>query len=101
LSIRRGGATVAVDWLRRAAHLCTDTARRTKLLGDAAFVASQAGRLADVEQILTTAEMDHPQDASAVLTNAYLAFYRDGEVIETHRQLVTRSTPGTGSTTRC
>ena len=44
LSIRRGGAAMAVDWLRRAAELSTDPPRRERLRADAAFVASQASR---------------------------------------------------------
>lgn len=84
-SIRRGGAAVAVDWLRRAAELSTAPARRAELLSDAAFVASQSSRF-DEAQSLTEAAGGQP--VSAVLTGAYLALYRDGEVTAGHRRLL-------------
>ncbi|WP_084727396.1 helix-turn-helix transcriptional regulator [Rhodococcoides yunnanense] len=83
LSIRRGGATVAVDWLRRASQLCTDPSRRDALRAEAAFVASQASRFDDA-QTLT----DNDESVAAVLTDAYLALYRDGDVIGTHRRVL-------------
>lgn len=84
-SIRRGGAAVAVDWLRRAAELSTTPARRAELLSEAAFVASQSSRFDDA-QSLTEAAGGQP--VSAVLTGVYLALYRDGEVIAGHRRLL-------------
>ena len=91
LSIRRGGAAVAVDWLRRASELSTDPARRDALRAEAAFVAAQASRFDDAQALV-----DEPvgsrrpgELASAVLTGAYLALYRDGEVLATHRRIVT------------
>lgn len=87
LSIRRGGATVAVDWLRRAAELSTDPVRRDALRADAAFVASQAGRFEDAQRLADDTEVEG-ESAASVLTAAYLALYRDGEVIDSHRRLL-------------
>ncbi|MEZ0050837.1 DNA-binding CsgD family transcriptional regulator [Mycobacterium sp. MAA66] len=83
-SIRRGGAAVAVDWLRRAAELSTDPSRREALRADAAFVASQAGLFEDAQRLT---EVD-AESAATVLTNAYLALYRDGEVADSHRRVL-------------
>lgn len=87
LSIRRGGAAVAVDWLRRAAELCTDPPRRERLRADAAFVASQASRFDDARR-LADDPLSETESASAVLTAAYLALYRDGDVLTTHHQIL-------------
>jgi DNA-binding CsgD family transcriptional regulator len=87
LSIRRGGAGVAVDWLRRAGELSTDPSRRDVLRADAAFVASQASRFDDAQQ-LTDDGHDVAESAASVLTAAYLALYRDGEVVASHRRIV-------------
>lgn len=78
-SIQRGGSSVAVDWLRRAAELSTDAARRDAFLSEAAFVASQAGRYDDAQAI---------EESSSVLTDAYLGMYKYGEVRVGHRRLV-------------
>ena len=83
-SIRRGGATAAVDWLRRATELSTEPTRQEKLRADAAFVASQAGRFAEAEQLTG----DTNADAASVLTTAYLALYRDGEVADGHHRIL-------------
>lgn len=87
LSIRRGGAAVAVDWLRRAAELCIDPSQRERLRADAAFVASQASRFDDAQR-LADDPLAETESASAVLTAAYLALYRDGDVVTTHRRLL-------------
>ena len=84
LSIRRGGAAVAVDWLRRATELSSDPSRRDALRAEAAFVASQAGRFDDAETLA-----EDGIDAATVLTTAYLALYRDGEVADSHRRILT------------
>lgn len=86
-SIRRGGAAVAVDWLRRAASLSTDAVRREVLRADAAFVASQAGRFEAARELVEESEAD-TESAAAVLTGAYLALYQEGEVFESHRRIV-------------
>ena len=80
LTIKRGGAATAVDWLQRAAKLCTVPRRRSELLADAGFVASQAGRYFD-----TGSPLDADQ---SVLNRAYLAMYRDGDVVTAHRQVL-------------
>lgn len=85
LSIRRGGASAAVDWLRRAAELCTDPMRREELRAEAAFVASQASRFDDAQQL---AEHTVDESPASVLTAAYLALYRDGEVADSHRRIL-------------
>jgi DNA-binding CsgD family transcriptional regulator len=87
LSIRRGGAAVAVDWLRRAAELSTDPPRRERLRADAAFVASQASRFDDARR-LADDPLAETESASAVLTAAYLALYGDGDVVTTHRRIL-------------
>lgn len=88
LSIRRGGAAVAVDWLRRAAELSTQPTRRTTLLADAAFVAAQSSRFDDAQALLDTTEDAATESVPAVLTGAYLALYRDGEVTGAHRRVL-------------
>lgn len=88
LSIRRGGAAVAVDWLRRAAELSTQPDRRIALLADAAFVAAQASRFDDAQALLDTTEEAATESVPAVLTGAYLELYRDGEVTGAHRRVL-------------
>ncbi len=87
LSIRLGGSAIAVDWLRRAAELCTDPARRERLRADAAFVASQASRFDDARR-LADDPLAEAESAASVLAAAYVALYRDGDVLTTHRQLL-------------
>ena len=88
LSIRSGGSAVAVDWLRRAAQLTTASARRESLRADAAFVAAQASRFDDAQTFVDTAEAVGDESVAAVLTGAYLALYRDGEVPAGHRRVL-------------
>ncbi|MBJ7339349.1 LuxR family transcriptional regulator [Mycolicibacterium sp.] len=83
LSVRRGGAAVAVDWLRRAAELCTEPGRRDAMRAEAAFIAAQASRFDDAQALV-----DETESVSSVLTGAYLALYRDGEVVGTHRRIL-------------
>jgi DNA-binding CsgD family transcriptional regulator len=87
LSIRRGGATVAVDWLRRAAVLSVDSSRREALRAEAAFVASQTSRFDDAQQLAEEAGV-YEESAAAVLTTAYLALYRDGAVTDSHHRIL-------------
>lgn len=87
-SIRRGGATVAVDWLRRAAELCTEPVRRSDVLAHAAFVASQAGRFEDAQTLVDATQSTVGDAAPVVLTDAYLALYRDGDVTAGHRRVL-------------
>ena len=87
-SIRRGDSAVAVDWLRRAAELSTEPTRRIGLLADAAFVASQSSRFDDAQSFVDTAQAVGEESASSVLTGAYLALYRDGDVTAGHRRVL-------------
>ncbi|MET0476102.1 MAG: AAA family ATPase [Mycobacterium sp.] len=87
LSIRRGGAAVAVDWLRRAAELSTDSARRVALRSEAAFVAAQASRFDDAQTLAEDSRAEG-ESVSSVLTGAYLSLYRDGGVVGTHRRVL-------------
>ncbi|XVV12627.1 LuxR C-terminal-related transcriptional regulator [Actinoplanes sp. CA-131856] len=77
-AVRRGGAATAVQWLTRAAELSPKPADRDRLLGDAAFVAGQAGLLERAEILVAaTGRIASPD---AVLTAAYVALYRHGDV---------------------
>ncbi|MFF5083939.1 LuxR C-terminal-related transcriptional regulator [Actinoplanes sp. NPDC000266] len=77
-AVRRGGATTAVQWLTRAAELSPAPADRDRLLGDAAFIAGQAGLLERAEILVAaTGRIASPD---AVLTAAYVALYRHGDV---------------------
>ena len=78
---------IAVDWLRRAANLCTDASRREQLRSEAAFVASQASRFDDAQQLADDSLGDAVTAASA-LTTGYLGLYRDGEVGASHHQIM-------------
>ena len=57
------------------------------LHADAAFVASQAGRFEAARELVEESEIG-TESAAAVLTGAYLALYQDGEVLESHRRIV-------------
>ncbi|MBU8819484.1 LuxR family transcriptional regulator [Mycolicibacterium goodii] len=92
-SIRRGGSRTAVSLLRRAAELSKKPGRRAHLSGEAAFVAAQAARLDDAASLLAdytgAASTGGPAErAAAALTQSYLALYRDGDVISTHRRMI-------------
>ena len=87
---RRGGAGEAVHLLTRAAELSLDGATRNRRLADAAYVAGQAGLLDRAEALLGRSDRvagDLTAPAS-VVTAAYVAFYRDGAVVPSHRMLV-------------
>ncbi|WP_328468280.1 ATP-binding protein [Actinoplanes sp. NBC_00393] len=55
LTVRRGGAATAVQWLTRAAELNPRPRDRARLLADAAFVAGQAGLLERAETLVAAA----------------------------------------------
>ncbi len=93
VSIRRGASRTAVSLLRRAAELSRKPARRAHLSGEAAFVAAQAARLDDAAALLADytgpASTGGPAErAAAALTQSYLALYRNGDVISTHRRMI-------------
>ncbi|MCL3819574.1 AAA family ATPase [Aeromicrobium wangtongii] len=87
---RRGGATVAVKLLVRAAALSEHPDVRERRLADAAFVATSAGLLDDAAALLgqldrISGELTSP---SAVLTDAYLRLFRGGAAVPTHRMVL-------------
>ncbi|MEU2391522.1 AAA family ATPase [Streptomyces sp. NPDC007369] len=86
---RRGGALAAVTWLTRAAELSENHSDGSRRLADAAFVAGHAARLGQAQRLalsgLNPAGADAP---AAVLASAYQAFYQDGDVRSTHRQVM-------------
>ena len=88
LSIRRGGLSVAVQWLRRAAELSTHPDRRTAVIADAVFLAARADQPGGAEELLEIAATAEGDSALTVLADCYQAFHADGEVIWTHRRIL-------------
>ncbi|MFJ9608955.1 AAA family ATPase [Kitasatospora sp. NPDC101176] len=85
---RRGGARMAVSWLTRAAELSENRSDRSRRLGDAAYVAGQADRLGQARSLALAASAPGAEEnPAAVLANAYLALYQDGDVRATHHQV--------------
>ncbi|ROS44534.1 LuxR C-terminal-related transcriptional regulator [Amycolatopsis thermoflava] len=82
---RRGAATLAIEWLERAAELSEDPGERERRFGEAAFVAGQSARLQDAQRLLDAS--GHPGSVDAVLTAAYAALYREGDVHATHQRI--------------
>ncbi|MFD0630326.1 LuxR C-terminal-related transcriptional regulator [Catenulispora yoronensis] len=80
---RRAGA---VAWLTRAAELSEHHADRSRRLADAAFIASNAGRLGQAHRlVLADLASGTTESPAAVLAAAYQALYQDGDVRSTHR----------------
>ncbi|GAA2706353.1 LuxR C-terminal-related transcriptional regulator [Actinoplanes palleronii] len=81
-AVRRGGAVTAVQWLTRAAELSPRPREQARLLADAAYVAGQAGQLERAEILVAAADAADGRVSSpdAVLTAAYVALYRHGDV---------------------
>ncbi len=88
VSIRRGGLSVAAEWLHRAAELSTDPHRRTAVIADAVFLAARADQPGGVEDLLETTATGQSDSALAVLTQCYRAFHANGEVTSTHRRIL-------------
>lgn len=88
VSIRRGGLSVAAEWLHRAAELSTDPNRRTAVIADAVFLAARADQPAGVKDLLETAATGEEDSALTVLAQCYRAFHADGEVVFTHRRIL-------------
>ncbi|AEY85703.1 LuxR-family transcriptional regulator [Streptomyces hygroscopicus subsp. jinggangensis 5008] len=87
---RRGSAVAAVAWLTRAAELSENREDRSRRLGDAAFAAGHAGLFEQAQRLVRSdhaAGTDEPP--ASVVTSAYLAFFEDGDVRHSHRQVVT------------
>ncbi|MFJ2821835.1 AAA family ATPase [Streptomyces toxytricini] len=86
---RRGGAVTAVAWLTRAAELSETPQERSRLLGDAAFVAGHAGLLDHARRLVRTGTASGTApSAASVVTSAYVALYEDGDVRTTHGQVL-------------
>ena len=88
LSTRRGGLSVAVQWLRRAAELSTDADRRTAVIADAIFLSARADQRRGADELLEIAATTEGDSALTVLADCYQAFHADGEVIWTHRRIL-------------
>lgn len=88
-AIQRGAADSALSWLTRAAELSERAADRNRRLADAAYIAGQAARLDEAERFLDTVrEGQSPITPATVITDAYVALYREGDVIGTHRRVL-------------
>ncbi|MGI9161543.1 MAG: AAA family ATPase [Mycobacterium sp.] len=88
LTGRRGGLSVAAEWLRRAADLCTDPGRKAELLADTVFIAARAGRHGEAQDVVESMGAGGGDWALRALADCYRAFHADGDVISTHRRLV-------------
>ena len=88
LSVRQGGLKVASEWLRWAAELSTEPARRAALKADAVFFAARSGRLETARDISEGIGADDENSIATTLANAYVDFHGRGDVIATHRQLI-------------
>ena len=85
---RRGGALTAVAWLTRAAELSENHGDRSRRLADAAFIAGHAARLGQARRLaLADPAPGATESPAAVLASAYQAFFEDGDVRSTHRQV--------------
>ncbi|MFE7750277.1 AAA family ATPase, partial [Streptomyces sp. NPDC057428] len=86
---RRGGAMAAVGWLTRAAELSESHEKRSRRLGDAAFVAGHAALLEQAQQLVHSDVVPSRSESPAsVLTSAYVALYEDGDVRSSPRQIL-------------
>lgn len=85
---RRGGAVTAVAWLTRAAELSESREERSRRLGSAAYVAGHSGRLDHARQLVLadtgSGAVDTP---SSVVASGYVAFFEDGDVRSSQRQV--------------
>lgn len=88
LSLRRGGLPAAVEWLRQAAELSTESHRRTTFLAEAVFAATRAGRSGEARELLDNDATGTTEWALEALSDCYRAFHADGEVFSTHRRLM-------------
>ncbi|MEU7047523.1 helix-turn-helix transcriptional regulator [Streptomyces eurythermus] len=86
--IRRGGATVAVSWLTRAAELSERPEERSRRLGDAAFVAGHAGLLGRARHLVPGPVPGGGHSPASVVAAAYAALYEDGDVRSSRRHVV-------------
>ncbi|WP_225839665.1 LuxR family transcriptional regulator [Streptomyces sp. NK08204] len=85
---RRGGAVTAVAWLTRAAELSESREERSRLLGDAAFIAGHTGQLEQAQELARSGTASKTAESPAsVVTSAYVALYEDGDVRSSQRQV--------------
>lgn len=85
---RRGGAVTAVAWLTRAAELSETREERSRRLGDAAYVAGHSGRLDHARQLVLSDTGSGTADSpSSVVASGYVAFFEDGDVRSSQRQV--------------
>ncbi|WP_263984465.1 LuxR family transcriptional regulator [Streptomyces sp. HPF1205] len=86
---RRGGAQAAVAWLTRAAELSESHEERSRRLGSAAFIAGHAGLLDRARQLAgSDTASGRGESPASVVASGYAAFYEDGDVRSSHRQVV-------------
>ena len=88
MSVLQGGLKVASEWLRWAAELSTDPARRAALRADAVFFAARAGRLDAAQNISEGTAGGEENSLAVVLANAYGDVHGRGEIVTAHRQLI-------------
>ncbi|MFF7521621.1 AAA family ATPase [Streptomyces pseudovenezuelae] len=85
---RRGGAVTAVAWLTRAAELSETREERSRRLGSAAYVAGHSGRLDHARQLVLSDTGSGTDDSpSSVVASGYVAFFEDGDVRSSQRQV--------------
>ncbi|WP_458249334.1 AAA family ATPase [Streptomyces sp. MAI_2237] len=85
----RGGSAAALTLLTRAAELSPTAARRSRRLGEAAFVAAQSALLDQAHELREASDRlaGTGQSPTAVITYAYTALYEDGDVRSAHRRV--------------
>lgn len=84
----RGGSLAAVAWLTRAAELSEGPQQRSRRLGNASFVAGQAGLLDRAQQLVRSdTAPGTDRSPASVLASAYAALYDDGDVRSSRRQV--------------
>ncbi|WP_107101041.1 AAA family ATPase, partial [Streptomyces graminilatus] len=89
---RRGGAAAAVAWLTRAAELSENREERSRRLGNAAFVATDAAKLDQALRLVRSDSGSGDDDSPAsVAMSGYLASLaaarEDGDVRSAQRQV--------------
>jgi len=88
MSVLQGGLKVASEWLRWAAELSTEPARRAALRADAVFFAARAGRLDAAQNISEGTAGGEENSVAVVLANAFGDVHGRGEIVTSHRQLI-------------
>jgi DNA-binding NarL/FixJ family response regulator len=86
-AVRRGGSGVGIDWLTRAAELSGSARQRSRRLAEASLLAGQSGLLAQSSALHDAAGSQAAATPTSVLSDGYLALYREGDVVGTHRRV--------------